>query len=223
MFTKSLDPGKYSSALKMIGVIPYADRPSRTRPPAAVKTDRSKLVENKMDKNKVNKNKTEKNDVEKAAPAIVFNSGNYQNFRNNETSSSSSSTARWKWDPREKEYVAEPRYIFFSLQNGPNFETELYHARGECGLICFPVCFDTNKGVYGFCAGATESTPSSVLITNLRLYSGLGIRPCCSHRAEDFAGRNSCLPDSRTGPVFRLQTSKMTRMSKPIRQNNSSV
>ena len=33
MFTKSLDPGKYSSALKMIGVVPYADRPSRTRPP----------------------------------------------------------------------------------------------------------------------------------------------------------------------------------------------
>ena len=56
-----------------------------------------------------------------------------------------------------------------------------------------------------------------------RLYSGLGIRPCSSHRAEDFAGRNPCLPDSRTGPVFRLQTSKMTRMSKPIRQKNSSV
>ena len=109
MFTKSLDSGKYSSALKMIGVIPYADRPSRTRPPAAVKTDRSKLVENKMDKSKMNKNEqTEKNDVEKAAPAVVFSRDNYQNFRNNEASSSSS-TAHWTWDSWENEYLAEPR------------------------------------------------------------------------------------------------------------------
>ena len=108
MFTKSLDPGKYSSALKMIGIIPYADRPSRTKPPTTVKTDRSKLVENKKDKDKMNKNKMEKNDVEKPAPAMVFNHGNYQNFRNNETSSSSP-TARWTWDPWENEYVAEPR------------------------------------------------------------------------------------------------------------------
>ena len=57
----------------------------------------------------------------------------------------------------------------------------------------------------------------------LGLYSGPGIRLCSSHRAEDFAGRNPCPPDSRTGPVFRFQTFKMTRMSKPIRQKNSSV
>ena len=60
-------------------------------------------------------------------------------------------------------------------------------------------------------------------IENLGLYSGLGVRPCSSHRAEDCAGRNPCPPDSRTRPVFRFQTSKMTRMSKPIRQKSSSV
>ena len=42
-----------------------------------------------MDKNKENKNRTEKNDVEKAAPAIVFDHGYYQNFRNSEASSPS--------------------------------------------------------------------------------------------------------------------------------------
>ena len=115
MFTKSFDPGKHSSALKMIGVIPFADLPSRAKPPATIKMDKSKLVENTMDKNKVDKNrmdnKTEKNDVEKAAPATVFSRDNYQNFRNN-GASSSSSTARWTWDPWENEYVAEPRQVF---------------------------------------------------------------------------------------------------------------
>ena len=93
----------------------------------------------------------------------------------------------------------------------------------RCGLVYFPVRFDTSRGVYGFCVGITESTPPSLFREYLGLYSGLGIRPCSSHRAGDVAGRNPCLPDSRTGPVFRLQTSKMTRMSKPIRQKNSSV
>ena len=62
-----------------------------------------------------------------------------------------------------------------------------------------------------------------MFIEYLGLYSGLGIRPCSSHRAEDFAGRNPCPPDSRTAPVFRLQTLTMTRMSKPIRLKKSSV
>ena len=113
MFTKAPYPGKYSSVLKTIGVIPYADRPSRTKPPAAVKTDRSKLVENKKDKDNVNKNKMEKNDVEKAAPAIVVNHGNCPNLGNNGTSCSSP-IARWTRDPWENEYVAEPRYAFLS-------------------------------------------------------------------------------------------------------------
>ena len=107
MFTKSFDLGKYSSALRVIGVILCADRPSRTRPPAAVKMDKSKLVDNKVDKNKMNKNKTEKKNVEKAAPAIVLSRDNYQNFENNGASSSSSGV-RGTQDPWENEYVAEP-------------------------------------------------------------------------------------------------------------------
>ena len=55
----------------------------------------------------------------------------------------------------------------------------------------------------------------------LELYSGLGIRPCSSHRAEDIAGWNPYLPDSRTTSVFRPQTLEITRMSKPIRLKKS--
>ena len=103
MFTKSLGPGKYSSALKMIGVIPIMDHPSRTKPSAAIKTHRIKMDRNKMDKNNLDKNKmdkkqTEKDDVEKAALAIIFSRNNYHNFCINEARSSSS-TARWTWGP----------------------------------------------------------------------------------------------------------------------------
>ena len=71
--------------------------------------------------------------------------------------------------------------------------------------------------------GITESIPSSVLREYLRPYSGLGIRFCSAHRAEDFASRNPCFADSRKSPVFRLQILKMTRMSTPIRLKKSSM
>ena len=60
-------------------------------------------------------------------------------------------------------------------------------------------------------------------IKYLELYSGIDIRVCFSHRVEDFTGRKSCFLDSRTEPVYRFLTFKMTRMSKPIRQKISSV
>ena len=201
IFNRSLDPGKYSSALKMIGVIPYADRPSRTKPPAAVKTDRSKLIESKMDKDKMNKNKMVENDVEEGR-------------------------ARHRLQQRQLPELPPQRGELFLLNGpldvGPLGErgrrrdavgflftlkrTGFYHARGECGLVSFPVWFDTNRRIYGFCTGVKQNPPSSVFREYLGLCSGLGIRPCSSHRAEDFAGRNPCLPDSRTAPMFRLQT-----------------
>ena len=55
MFTKALDPGKYASALKMIGVILFTDRPSRTKTPAALRADSGNV-----DKDQTEKSKTEK-------------------------------------------------------------------------------------------------------------------------------------------------------------------
>ena len=44
-----------------------------------------------------------------------------------------------------------------------------------------------------------------------------------SHSIEDFASRKPCLPDSRSAPDFKLQTLKITGMSKPIRPKKSTM
>ena len=88
-----------------------------------------------------------------------------------------------------------------------------------CGLLYFLAGFVTNEIQQFLCGNNTKH----VFIQYLEQYSGLGLKPLCSHRAEDFAGRNPCFPDSRTASVLKLQTLTMTRMSKPIRLKKISL
>lgn len=99
MFTKALDPGKYASALKMIGVILFSDRPSRTKTPAALRADFGDV--------------DKKIETEKAAVAVVYHDNRYKDYRlKNESyrhaeTASSSSTARCAWTSWEDGYTPD--------------------------------------------------------------------------------------------------------------------
>ena len=90
MFTQALDPGKYASALKMIGVIPFTDRPSRTKTPATLRADFGNMDVDQTEKNKKGKNAANKIETEKAAIAVIYSNNRYKDYRLNETASTSS-------------------------------------------------------------------------------------------------------------------------------------
>ena len=90
MFTKALDLGKCASALQKIGVIPFTDRPSRTKTPATPRADFGNMDVGQTEKNKTEKNTANKIETEKAAIAVIYSNNRYKDYRLNETASSSS-------------------------------------------------------------------------------------------------------------------------------------
>ena len=212
MFTKSFDPGKYFSALKMIGVILFVGRPSRTKPPAAIKMDMSNLVENRMDKNKVIRTRRRRSMSRRPRPPSSSAATITRIPATTRRAPAPQRPARLGNPGRTSTSPSRGR-VSLTFQNGSDFETDriLSCSRGLVYNI-FVYLIHYKQRNLRLLHGNNRKYP---LLCVESIYS--------SHIAEDFADRNPCLPDPHTTPVFRFQNLKMTRMSKLIRLKEPSV